>query len=94
MDPRAAAVHGQVAEALMAHISVRRFGMFSDRRLNLLNGASGGQGTCVDDWNHDNFDHTNLVFIGGGMLTAIQEERPLTLISRVPPPGVPRWGSA
>jgi gluconate 2-dehydrogenase alpha chain len=86
--------HGQVGKHYMAHISVRRFGVFPDRRLNLLNGASGGQGTCVDDWNDDNFDHTGLGFIGGGMLTAIQEERPLTLISQPPPPGIPRWGSA
>jgi gluconate 2-dehydrogenase alpha chain len=59
-----------------------------------LNGASGGQGTCVDDWSDDNFDHTGLGFIGGGMLTAIHEERPIQMISQTPPPGVPRWGSA
>jgi len=36
---------------VMVHLSVRRYGTFPDRRLNRLNGGSGGQGTCVDDWN-------------------------------------------
>src|SRR5262249_11280808 len=40
--------HGQVGKHFMAHISVRRYGTFPDRRLNRLNGASGGQGTCID----------------------------------------------
>jgi gluconate 2-dehydrogenase alpha chain len=86
--------HGQVGQHYMAHISVRRYGTFSGRRLNLLHGASGAQGTCVDDWNDDNFDHAGLGFIGGGMFTAIQEERPIGMMSQLPPPGVPRWGSA
>ncbi len=77
----------------MAHVSARRFGVFPNRRLNRLNGSSGGQGTCVDDWNDDNFDHTRLGFIGGGMMTAIQEEHPVQMISQPPPPGIPRWGS-
>jgi gluconate 2-dehydrogenase alpha chain len=85
--------HGQVGRHYMAHVSVRRYGSFPDRRLNRLSGGSGGQGTCVDDWNDDNFDHSGLGFIGGGMLSAIHEERPIQMISQPPPPGVPRWGS-
>ncbi len=42
--------HGQVGKHYMAHVGVRRHGVFPDRRLNRLNGASGGQGTCLDDW--------------------------------------------
>ena len=86
--------HGQVGQHYMAHVSARRYGVFADRRLNRLNGSSGGQGTCVDDWNDDNFDHADLGFIGGGMLTAIQEEHPIQMVSQAPPPGFRRWGSA
>jgi gluconate 2-dehydrogenase alpha chain len=86
--------HGQVGKHYMAHVSARCFGLFPDRRFNRLNGASGGQGTCLDDWTDDNFDHTGLGFLGGGMLNAIHETRPIALISQTPPPGIPRWGAA
>ena len=39
------------------------------------------QSTCVDDWNADNFDHAGLGFIGGGMLTAPHELKPIAVAS-------------
>jgi len=61
--------------------------------LNLLSGTW-SQATCVDDWNADNFDHNGLGFVGGALMTASQELRPIGAASAAPPPGVPRWGRA
>jgi gluconate 2-dehydrogenase alpha chain len=48
----------------------------------------------VDDWNADNFDHSEVGFVGGAMLTASHELKPIAAASAALPPGVPRWGSA
>ena len=85
--------HGQVGKHYMAHITPFVFGRFPGRRLNRLNG-SGGQITCVDDWNTDNFDHQGLGFIGGAMFLAMHELKPIMAVTEPLPPGVPRWGSA
>ena len=83
---------GQVGRHYMAHVTPFEHGLFPGTRLNLFNGTW-TQATCVDDWNADNFDHSGLGFIGGAMLTASQELRPIGAASAAPPPGVPRWGS-
>lgn len=83
---------GQVGRHYMAHVTPHERGLFPGTRLNLLNGTW-TQATCVDDWNADNFDHTGLGFIGGALMTASQELRPIGTASAPPPPGVPRWGS-
>ena len=47
---------------------------------------------AVFDYNGDNFDHTGLGFIGGGLLQACQTGgKPLTQLSAFP--GDPTWGS-
>jgi len=84
---------GQVGRHYMAHVTPFVFGRFPGRRLNLYNGVW-SQATCVDDWNADNFDHAGLRFIGGALLTAPQELRPVAAAAMPMPPGVPRWGSA
>lgn len=84
---------GQVGRHFMVHATPVVYGLFPGRRLNLLNGTW-AQATCVDDWNADCFDHTGLGFVGGGMLSASQELKPIETVTRLPPPTLPRWGSA
>ena len=82
---------GRVGKDYTAHVTPVVFGHFPGRTLNVHNGLW-AQATCVDDWNADNFDHTGLGFVGGGMLSAPQEAKPIATASAPTPPGVPRWG--
>ena len=82
----------QVGRHYMAHVTPFVFGRFPGRRLNLFNGLW-AQATCVDDWNADNFDHTGLGFVGGGLLAASHEFKPIAFAGFPLPPGVPRLGS-
>jgi gluconate 2-dehydrogenase alpha chain len=84
--------HGQVGKHFMAHVTPFVFGLFPRRKLNLFNGPW-AQATCLEDWNADNFDHDYAGFVGGGMLTAAHELKPIACASRPGPPRVPRWGS-
>lgn len=63
---------------------------FDDKLINPFIGA-GALATVIDDFNGDNFDHSNLGFIGGayvaGMITG---GRPIEMIYT--PDGVPAWG--
>ncbi|MBS0422060.1 MAG: GMC family oxidoreductase [Proteobacteria bacterium] len=54
--------------------------------------ASGSIGTCIDEFNGDNFDHGPHGFVGGGYMGQVQTNgRP---IETTPvPPGTPRWGA-
>jgi gluconate 2-dehydrogenase alpha chain len=54
--------------------------------------GSGANGYSMDDFNADNFDHTNLGFIGGGVISCgASGARP---IQNLPvPPGTPTWGA-
>ena len=82
----------QVGRHYMAHVTPFAFGRFPGRRLNLFTGLW-AQATCIDDWNADNFDHAELDFIGGGLLAASHEYRPIMFAGFPLPPGVPRFGS-
>jgi gluconate 2-dehydrogenase alpha chain len=65
---------------------------FEDDQINPFIGA-GGLGSQVDDFNGDNFDHSNLDFIGGaGMLTLSRDGQPISKADKLPP-GSARWGS-
>ena len=72
--------------------SRRRRGLFPGQRLNLFTGLWRA-GDCVDDWNADNFDHTGLGFVGGGLLAAAGDQADRAAASRRRP-CVPRWGAA
>jgi gluconate 2-dehydrogenase alpha chain len=85
--------HGQVGKHYMAHVTPFAFGVFPGRTLNRWTG-SGGQIVCVDDWNADTFDHSELGFIGGGVLMSMGEVRPIQAAKDLLPPGIPRWGSS
>jgi len=65
---------------------------FEDKHFNSFMGA-GGLGMSVDEFNGDNFDHTDLGFIGGGFIRSVSSgSRPIEV--RPVPAGTPRWGSA
>ncbi len=83
---------GQVGRHYMAHVTPHVFGLFPERRLQLHTGLW-AQATAVEDLNADNFDHRGLGFIGGGLLAAPHELRPIALASAPLPDGVPRWGA-
>lgn len=65
-------------------------GLFEDKKFNRAMGA-GALGACLDDYNADNFDHTDLDFLHGGMISSTQTgSRPIA--SNPVPPGTPSWG--
>jgi gluconate 2-dehydrogenase alpha chain len=54
--------------------------------------ASGAIGMTIDEFNGDNFDHSQLGFVGGGYLTYAQTNgRPIT--TTPVRPGTPKWGA-
>ncbi|MCU4160769.1 GMC family oxidoreductase [Acidiphilium sp. AL] len=54
--------------------------------------SGGAIGVSVDDFNGDNFDHSGLGFVGGGVMSATQTGgRPIGQISYFPDD--PKWGS-
>ncbi|MFC5700786.1 GMC family oxidoreductase [Cohnella faecalis] len=65
-------------------------GFFEKKEFNNFAGA-GALGVSIDDYNGDNFDHTNLKFLHGASITVSQTgQRP---ISNNPiPGGTPTWG--
>jgi gluconate 2-dehydrogenase alpha chain len=83
---------GNVGKNYMSHVYVGNYGLFPDHRLNLFSGTN-GQATAMDDLNGDNFDHTGLGFIRGGVIFASNGNLPIAN-SRNVPPGTPKWGSA
>jgi hypothetical protein len=52
------------------------------------------QGTAVDNWADDNFDHAGLDFLGGGNLWVYSDRRPIGAASMITFGRAPRWGSA
>jgi gluconate 2-dehydrogenase alpha chain len=67
-------------------------GFFDDQKFNLFAGA-GALGVCVDDYNGDNFDHSNLNFIHGANIALTQTgQRPIQ--NNAVPEGTPKWGKA
>jgi gluconate 2-dehydrogenase alpha chain len=83
---------GNVGKNYMSHVYVGNYGLFPDHRLNLFSGTT-GQATAMDDLNGDNFDHSGLGFIRGGVIFASNGNLPIAN-SRNAPPGTPTWGSA
>ena len=85
---------GQVGRHFMAHglSSASVSGLFPGRRLNRYSGTI-GQFTAIDEWDADNFDHSSVGFISGGMCSATMEQKPIGVAGALAP-GVPRWGSA
>jgi gluconate 2-dehydrogenase alpha chain len=87
--------HGQVGQNYMGHglASASVMGVFKGQKLNQYSGTL-GQYTAIDDWADDNFDHSGLGFISGGMASATMESKPINGTANTTPPDVPTWGSA
>jgi gluconate 2-dehydrogenase alpha chain len=68
-------------------------GFFDNKKFNFNPFiASGSIGTCIDEFNGDNFDHGPHGFVGGAYMGQVQTGgRPIetTLV----PPGTPKWGA-
>ena len=84
---------GQVGRDYMGHglSSAAVTGLFKGRRLNRYSGTI-GQFTAIDEWDADNFDHTGLGFISGGMASATMEAKPIGVAGTLPP-SAPTWGA-
>ena len=66
-------------------------GYFEDKEFNLYAGA-GALGTSIDDFNGDNFDHSNLNFLHGGNIALTQTgKRPIA--NNTVKPGTKNWGA-
>jgi gluconate 2-dehydrogenase alpha chain len=83
---------GLVGRYILAHGDVRAYGLFDDFIVNGFIGP-GSAAMRVDDFNGDNFDHTDLGFIRGGTIGTSGEGTPVGRMDVVPP-DVPRWGKA
>ncbi|MFC3041467.1 GMC family oxidoreductase [Virgibacillus xinjiangensis] len=66
-------------------------GYFEDEKFNTYMGA-GALGASVDDYNGDNFDHSDLGFIHGGVMSITQTGR-RPIANNPVPNGTPGWGS-
>lgn len=65
-------------------------GFFEDMQFNLFAGA-GSLGVNLDDYNGDNFDHSDLNFIHGGSIShTLTGQRPIQ--NNTVPEGTPKWG--
>jgi len=84
--------HGQVGLHYMSHTRNGVMGLFPFD-LNRWYGTP-AQGTSLDDWADDNFDHTGLGFIGGGNLLVPMEEKPIEAASMSTFGRARRWGSS
>lgn len=71
-------------------VSLSATAFFEDKKFNNFMGA-GALGALISDFDGDNFDHTDLDFIHGGMIEFRQDGyRPLT--RNDVPEGTPNWG--
>ncbi|WP_256393803.1 GMC family oxidoreductase [Natronoarchaeum rubrum] len=64
---------------------------FFDEQFNLYMGA-GALGAAIDDYNGDNFDHSDLDFLHGGNV-AISQTGDRPIVNNPVPEGTPSWGS-
>jgi gluconate 2-dehydrogenase alpha chain len=85
--------HGQVGKHYLSHNMGAAVLALFPRNINTWYGLP-AQGTAVDDWADDNFDHSNLDFIGGGNLWIYTERRPIAAANMPIFGSVPRWGAA
>ena len=85
--------HGQVGRHYITHNEgAGILGLFP-RNLNNWYGLP-AQGTGIDNWADDNFDHSGLDFIGGGNLFAYSDRRPIAAANMNTFGRAPLWGSA
>jgi gluconate 2-dehydrogenase alpha chain len=85
--------HGQVGRHYFSHNTGAGVTALFQRDLNNWYGLP-AQGIAIDNWADDNFDHSNLDFIGGGNLWIYSERRPIAAASMSTFGRAPQWGSA
>jgi gluconate 2-dehydrogenase alpha chain len=85
--------HGQVGRHYFSHAQGGGVTALFPFNLNTWYGLP-AQGTAVDDFADDNFDHGPLDFIGGGNLWVYSERRPIGAANMSTFGRAPGWGSA
>jgi gluconate 2-dehydrogenase alpha chain len=85
--------NGQVGRHYMSHNQSGGVLALFPHELNRWYGLP-AQGTAIDEWADDNFDHRDLDFIGGGNLWVYSDQRPISAASMNTFGRAPRWGSA
>jgi gluconate 2-dehydrogenase alpha chain len=84
---------GQIGRNFTHQVVSTALGFFDKDRYNFNPFVSAGAiGMCIDEFNGDNFDHSQLGFVGGGYIGQVQTNgRPIE--TTAVPPGTPAWGS-
>jgi gluconate 2-dehydrogenase alpha chain len=85
--------HGQVGRHYFSHNQGASVTALFQGNLNNWYGLP-AQGTAVDDWADDNFNHSGLDFIGGGNLWVYSDRRPISAADMNTFGKAPQWGSA
>ncbi len=84
---------GTLGRNLTHQVIVPAAMLFFDKPLNRFMGT-GSVGISIDDFDADNFDHTNLLFLRGGILRALSDTGlPIKTFGILPPSMKSRWGS-
>lgn len=84
--------HGQVGRGVFGHGDVNVFGMFDDYIVNSFIGPNSAA-TRIDDFNGNNFDHSNLGFIRGAGIGTSGSGTPVERYNTYPPE-MRGWGKA
>jgi gluconate 2-dehydrogenase alpha chain len=85
--------HRQVGRHYFSHNQGGGVMALFPRNLNNWYGLP-AQGTAVDNWADDNFDHSDLDFIGGGNMFVYSDRRPIAAANMNTFGRAPQWGSA
>ena len=85
--------HGQVGRHYFSHHTGGSVGALFPYDLKAWYGLP-AQGVAVDDWADDNFDHSDLDFVGGGNLWVMSDRRPISAASMNTYGRSRNWGSA
>ena len=84
---------GTLGRNLTHQVIVPAAMLFFDKPLNRFMGT-GSVGISIDDFDADNFDHTNLPFLRGGILRALSDTGlPIRTFGIVPQSVKTKWGS-
>ncbi|MEJ0097703.1 MAG: hypothetical protein WDM84_07015 [Bauldia sp.] len=81
---------GNVGKYFMTHAFPMTLGVFPGRNLHRWGGTA-AQAAAVADFDADNFDHSEVGFIGGSVLMAPAENKAIFNALNTPP-SVARWG--
>jgi gluconate 2-dehydrogenase alpha chain len=85
--------HGQLGRHYFSHNLGAGVTALFPHDLNTWYGLP-AQGTAVDDWADDNFDHSSVDFIGGGNMYVYSDRRPIAAANMSTFGKAPQWGSA